>query len=124
MNDMEIFESQIDSSKDLYLTVTNLSYFITINLLKAYVCYVGKTSMEIRVDVSHSEDPKDQVAAAYSMFVSRDAEDYSKTYSLPDLSFEGENDEAKCLLRQELGKKNKKRRMEFAAVTPSSKYLP
>lgn len=79
--------------------------------------------MEIRVDVSHSEDPKDQIAAAYSMFVSRDAQDYSKTYPLPDLSFEGENDEAKCLLRQEYGKKNKKRRMEFAAVRTHSQYF-
>jgi len=111
MNDMEIFESQIDSSKDLYLT--------------AYACYVGKTSMEIRVDVSHSEEPKDLIAAAYSMFVSRDAQDYSKAYVLPDLSFEGENDEAKCILRQEYGKRNKQRRIEFAAnsafkVPPSS----
>ena len=72
--------------------------------------------MEIRVDVSHSEDPKDQIASAYSMFVARDVQDYSKAFPLPELSFEGENDEAKCLLRQEYGKKNKKTRMEFAAV--------
>lgn len=78
--------------------------------------YAGKTSMEIRVDISHSEEPEDQVGVAYFMFVARDTNDYSKAYPIPDLSFEGENNIEKCFLRLEYGKKNKKKRIEFSAV--------
>jgi len=80
--------------------------------------------MEIRVDISHSDDPDDQVAAAYFMFVARDTNDYKKAYPIPDLCFEGEEDLEKCLLRLEYGKKNKQKRIEFAAVNKSIQFYP
>lgn len=80
------------------------------------MCHVGRTSMEIRVDISHSEKPEDYVATAYFMFVARDAEDYSKAFPLPELTFEGEEDVKKCMLRKEYGIKNKERRSDVAAV--------
>lgn len=72
--------------------------------------------MEIRVDIAHSNDPKDQLGSAYFMFVARDANDYSKSYPLPELSFEGEEDVKKAMLRFEYGRKNKERKMNLAAV--------
>lgn len=50
------------------------------------------------------------------MFVARDANDYKKSYLLPQLSFEGESNPKKCLLRDEYGKRNKERRRAFAEV--------
>lgn len=109
--DVALFENQLQGTKDLLLT--------------GYVCHVGKSSLEIRVDISHSEDPKDQAGSAYFMFVARDAKDYTKAFALPELSFEGEKDEKKCILRDEYGKRNKDRRKTFSEksvykVPPSS----
>jgi len=77
--------------------------------------------MEIRVDISQSEDLEDQVGSAYFMFVARDTNDYSRGYPIPDLCFEGEDNIEKCFLRLEYGKKNKQKRIEFSAVKTFSK---
>ena len=70
--------------------------------------------MEIRIDVSEVGDVP--ICSAYFMFVARDASDYTKSYPIPQLTFDQEDDPEGCLLRQEWGNKNKHRRMEFAAV--------
>ena len=72
--------------------------------------------MEIRIDISHSENPQDMAGSAYFMFVARDATDYSKAIELPELSFEGEKDAKKCALRNEYGKKNKSKKKLFSEV--------
>jgi len=109
--DVAIFESNIRSDKDLLFT--------------GYVCHIGKTSMEIRIDISHSESPDEQVGSAYFMFVARDATDYSKSFKLPELSFDGEKNPKKCVIRNEYGKRNKERKKIFSEksvfkVPPSS----
>jgi acyl-CoA hydrolase len=77
---------------------------------------VGKTSLEIRIDISHSDVPEDQVGSAYFLFVARDATDYTKSYKLPELSFESEKNPKKCLIRDEYGKRNKERKKMFSEV--------
>jgi len=72
--------------------------------------------MEIRIDITHSEAPEDQVGSAYFMFVARNATDYSKAYTLPELSFEGEKNPKKCIIRNEYGKRNKERKKSFSEV--------
>ena len=75
--------------------------------------------MEIRIDISHSESPEDQVGSAYFMFVARNATDYSKAFTLPELSFEGEKNPNKCVIRNEYGKRNKERKKSFSEVKTS-----
>lgn len=66
--------------------------------------------------MSHSEDPTDQVGSAYFMFVARDAKDYTKAFVVPELSFEGEKDQQKCVLRDEYGRRNKEKKKSFSEV--------
>lgn len=86
------------------------------------MCHVGRTSLEIRIDISHSEDPQDMAGSAYFMFVARDAHDYKKAVELPELSFEGEKDARKCGLRNEYGKRNKEKKKLFSEVKFARKF--
>ena len=113
---MSIFEESIDSSRDLMVTVCFYESSFSHIFYKGYVTYVGKTSMEIRIDIAHSEKPKDHLGSAYFMFVARDARDYTKACVLPQLSFEGEEDPDRCTLRQELGREKKDRRIKESQV--------
>jgi Acyl-CoA hydrolase len=72
--------------------------------------------MEIRIDVSHSEDGRDLVATSYFVFVSRDAASQTKAVPVPQLSFEGEEDIESCTLRYEYGIKNQAVRKNLTTV--------
>lgn len=62
--------------------------------------------MEVRVDVSHSENGETLAASAYYVFVSRDTKDSTKSRPVPELIFDGEKDVEGCFIRQQYGKKN------------------
>ncbi len=72
--------------------------------------------MEIRIDVSHSEDGRDLEASAYFVFVSRDAESQKKGVPVPELTFDGEEDVESCALRFEYGVKNQAIRKNLTSV--------
>jgi len=82
-------------------------------LINAYPTYVGKSTIEVRTDLMQKIDgEKDETLAASALFLlaARDTKDYSKSFNLTKISFEGENDIEKCLLRSELGKLNQEKR--------------
>lgn len=111
VDDFQLFEDTISSQKDLFIS--------------SYVCYAGKSALEIRVDVTYTDTPDTLLASAYYVFVARDAQDYSKAKTVPRLVFDGEYDINSCILRAELGKKNQQGRKEHQArstfkMAPSS----
>ena len=82
-------------------------------VINAYPTYVGQSTVEIRTDLLQKEDnAKEETLAASALFLmaARNTQDYSKPFILPKLSFEGENDIEKCVLRSELGKMNQEKR--------------
>jgi len=72
--------------------------------------------MEIRVDVSHSEDGRDLVASAYFVFVARDAKSQTTAVPVPELVFDGEEDIKGCTLRFQYGSKNQTHRKNLYSV--------
>ena len=68
---------------------------------QAYICYTGSTSMEIRIDVMNHEG--ELHCSAYYLMVSRDKVT-GKGKPVPQLTFDGEKDPAKCRVLFQLGK--------------------
>ena len=82
-------------------------------VINAYPTYVGKSTVEVRTDLLQKIDnAKEETLAASALFLlaARNTKDFSKAYTLPRLSFEGENDIEKCILRYELGRMNQEKR--------------
>ncbi len=82
-------------------------------VINAYPTYVGKSTVEVRTDLLQKLDnEKEETLAASALFLmaARNTQDFSKAYTLPRLSFDGENDIEKCILRFELGKMNQEKR--------------
>ncbi|EWS71007.1 thioesterase family protein (macronuclear) [Tetrahymena thermophila SB210] len=99
------FYSQMKNDKDLEV--------------QGYITYAGTSSMEIQLDLFQEGDLK---ASALFLMVARDANDRSKSYQVPVLKFEGEQDIQKCQLREHLGVKNtikrKKEKLESLQNKP------
>ncbi len=72
--------------------------------------------MEVRIDLSQTEEGSDLVAAAYYVFASRDATDPSKSKPIPELVFDGEKDKEGCVIRFEYGRKNQLERKSMSEV--------
>eukprot|EP01017_Pseudomicrothorax_dubius_P031479 TRINITY_DN4028_c0_g1_i6.p1 TRINITY_DN4028_c0_g1~~TRINITY_DN4028_c0_g1_i6.p1 ORF type:complete len:434 (+),score=51.65 TRINITY_DN4028_c0_g1_i6:124-1425(+) len=80
-------------------------------ILTAYPSYVGNSSVEVRVEVASRVNNQDVgIATTHFLMVARSLEDHSKPFKVPRLSFEGEDDPARCELRNELGKRAQVRR--------------
>ena len=97
----QIFEEVISTDRDLFIS--------------SYVTYAGNSSLEVRLDVTYTDDPDKLVASAYYVFAARDAANYAQAKRVPKIVFDGEFDLEGCLLRYEYGKGNMSERKEGVA---------
>lgn len=79
--------------------------------LDGYVTSVGRTTIEVRIDISGKETGKFYSSCFY-LFAARHRDDHSKGFEVPKLIFEGERDPQLCQERQELGEKNQQARKD------------
>lgn len=82
-------------------------------IINAYPTYVGSSTIEVRTDLLQCTDNSTvETLAASSLFLlaARTCQNFNKAYTLPRLSFDGENDIEKCVLRSELGRMNQEAR--------------
>ncbi|KRX10446.1 hypothetical protein PPERSA_08748 [Pseudocohnilembus persalinus] len=85
-------------------------------IIISYPNYVGKTSLEICIDMLQPDDNgKEELRATASfLMVARQKKDHSKGYKVPQMSFQGEHDIERCKMRFAVGnKKNQKRKEKF-----------
>ena len=105
------------SSTNVTLSMDNMHFFKPIFADKdlsicSYPTFHGKSTVEIRVDIyqeTGEESGTNLVGSTHFLMAARELETH-KAFKVPKLSFEGEDDEAGCLLRFELGKKLQEKR--------------
>ncbi|EAR99776.1 acyl-CoA thioester hydrolase CGI-16 (macronuclear) [Tetrahymena thermophila SB210] len=107
------FYSDLSTQKDIYL--------------KGYVTYVGRTSIEVKIDMYQPSDKgeEDLVGTSYFLMVARNSQDHSKSVEVPKLSFENEFNKDACLYREQIGFQNQKARklksqMSFQTAEPGN----
>ena len=99
------FYAPIDANSDLIIT--------------SYASYVGSSSIEVQIDLWQDQPAKDNgftddgqslKASAVFLFVARDKKDHSKSFKVPALSFDGEEDAERCNMRYQIGLKHQQKR--------------
>jgi len=100
------------SSTNVTLSMDNMHFFKPIFADKdlaicSYPTYNGKSTVEIRVDIYQDTSDKmgtDLVGSTHFLMAAREIGTH-KAFQVPQLVFEGEDDEPGCALRYELGRK-------------------
>lgn len=105
------------SSTNVTLSMDNFHFFRPIAADKdldicSYPTFNGKSTVEIRVDIYQESSEKmgtNLVGSTHFLMACRDIKTH-KALQVPKLTFQGEDDEAGCYLRYELGKKLQEKR--------------
>lgn len=105
------------TSTNVTLSMDNMHFFRPIVADKdleicSYPTYNGKSTVEIRVDIYQENENKMEtnlVGSTHFLMAARELSSH-KAFAVPQLSFQGEDDEQTCILRYELGKKLQERR--------------
>jgi hypothetical protein len=83
-------------------------------ILTAYPTFVGSSTAEIRLDIDSVIDGQEvNCASTFFLMAARQVKDYQKSFKLPKLQFEGENDVERSELRAEIGRRSQIRRKNF-----------
>ena len=105
------------TSTNVTLSMDNMHFFMPILADKdlhicSYPTFNGKSTVEIRVDIYQEGDDKigtNLVGSTHFLMAAREITTH-KAFKVPELSFEGEDDEVGCILRYEIGKKLQEKR--------------